>query len=193
MSMTTQKIGYGRVSTLDQNLDSQADTLEAAGVDKLFIEKITGTVKERPELDKLREQLRPGDTLVITRLDRLGRSTKDLLAISSELEEKNVELEVLEQNINTKTPEGKLFFTLVAAFAEFEHSLMVARTRDGLAAARARGRVGGRKPKLSEAQQEQIKKLYDKRDLTVREIAALFGVTAPTVYRALGVGKAEAL
>ena len=86
--MTTQKIGYGRVSTLDQNLDSQADTLKAAGVDKLFIEKITGTVKERPELDKLREQLRPGDTLVITRLDRLGRSTKDLLAISSELEEK---------------------------------------------------------------------------------------------------------
>lgn len=192
--MTTQRIGYGRVSTLDQNLDSQADTLKAAGVDKLFIEKITGTVKERPELDKLREQLRPGDTLIITRLDRLGRSTKDLLAISSELEEKNVELEVLEQNINTKTPEGKLFFTLVAAFAEFEHSLMVARTRDGLAAARARGRVGGRKPKLSEAQQEQIKKLYDQRELTVREIAALFGVTAPTVYRALGEGKsAEAL
>ncbi len=189
--MTTQKIGYGRVSTLDQNLDSQADTLKAAGVDKLFIEKITGTVKERPELDKLREQLRPGDTLVVTRLDRLGRSTKDLLAISSELEERNVELEVLEQNINTKTPEGKLFFTLVAAFAEFEHSLMVARTRDGLAAARARGRVGGRKPKLSEAQQGQIRKLYEQRELTVREIAALFSVTAPTVYRALGERKPE--
>jgi len=187
--MTTQRIGYGRVSTLDQNLDSQADTLKAAGVDKLFIEKITGTVKQRPELDKLREQLRPGDTLVTTRLDRLGRSTRDLLAISSELESKNVELEVLEQNINTKTPEGKLFFTLVAAFAEFEHSLMVARTRDGLAAARARGRVGGRKPKLTSAQQEQIRKLYEERELTVREIAALFSVTAPTVYRALGAGK----
>jgi len=83
-----------------------------------------------------------------------------LLAISSELEEKNVELEVLEQNINTKTPEGELFFTLVAAFAEFEHSLMVARTKDVLPATRTRGRVGGRKPKLSEAQQEQIRKLY---------------------------------
>jgi len=183
--MTSQRLGYGRVSTLDQNLEAQADALKNAGAHKIFIEKITGTKASRPELDKLREQMRQGDTLVITRLDRLGRSTRDLLSISSELEEKGVELEVIEQNINTKTPEGKLFFTMIAAMAEFEHSMMVARTKDGLAAARARGRLGGRKPKLSEAQKKQVRKLYDARELTVREIASLFSVTAPTVYRAL--------
>jgi len=183
--MTSQRLGYGRVSTLDQNLEAQADALKNAGAHKIFIEKITGTKASRPELDKLREQMREGDTLVVTRLDRLGRSTKDLLAIASELEETGVQLEVLEQNINTKTAEGKLFFTLIAAFAQFEHDLMVARTKDGLAAARARGRLGGRKPKLTEAQKKQVKKLYDERDLTVREIAAMFHITAPTVYRAL--------
>jgi len=183
--MAAQRFGYGRVSTLDQNLEAQADALIKAGADKVFIEKITGTKASRPELDRLRELMREGDTLVITRLDRLGRSTKDLLAIASELEEKGVELEVLEQNINTKTPEGKLFFTMIAAMAEFEHSMMVARTKDGLAAARARGRLGGRKPKLSDAQKKQVKKLYDAKELTVREIAALFNITPPTVYRAL--------
>ena len=183
--MTAQRLGYGRVSTLDQNLEAQADALTQAGAEKVFIEKITGTKASRPELDRVREQMRKGDTLVITRLDRLGRSTRDLLAISSELEEKGVELEVLEQNINTKTPEGKLFFTMIAAMAEFEHSLMVARTKDGLAAARARGRLGGRKPKLTEVQKKQVKRLYDERELTVREIAALFNITSPTVYRAL--------
>ena len=183
--MTTQRLGYGRVSTQDQNLEAQADALKKAGVDKVFIEKITGTKASRPELDKLREQMRKGDTLVVTRLDRLGRSTKDLLAISSELEGNAVELEVIEQNINTKTPEGKLFFTMIAAMAEFEHSMMVARTKDGLAAARARGRLGGRKPKLTDAQRQQVKKLYDAKELTVREIAALFNITPPTVYRAL--------
>ena len=183
--MTTQKLGYGRVSTQDQNLDAQSDALKKAGVDKIFIEKITGTKASRPELDKLREQMREGDTLIVTRLDRLGRSTKDLLSIASELEDKGVELEVLEQNINTTSVEGRFFFTVIAALAEFEHELMVARTKDGLAAARARGRLGGRKPKLSDAQKKQVKKLYNERELTVREIAALFNITPPTVYRAL--------
>ena len=183
--MTSQRLGYGRVSTQDQNLDAQRDALKKAGVDKIFIEKITGTKASRPELDKLREQMREGDTLVITRLDRLGRSTRDLLAISSELEEKGVELEVTDQNINTQTPAGRLFFVMIAAMAEFEHDLMVARTKDGLAAARARGRMGGRKPKLTEAQKKQVQTLYAAKELTVREIAALFNVTPPTVYRAL--------
>ena len=183
--MTSQRLGYGRVSTQDQNLDAQRDALKSASADKIFIEKITGTKASRPELDKLREQMRKGDTVVITRLDRLGRSTKDLLEISSELEEKGVELEVLEQNINTKTPEGKLFFTMIAAFSQFEHDLMVARTKDGLAAARARGRLGGRKPKLSEVQKKQIRKLYAERELTVRAIAEMFNITPPTVYRAI--------
>lgn len=183
--MTSQRLGYGRVSTQDQNLEAQADALKAAGVHKIFIEKITGTKASRPELDKLREQMRQGDTLVVTRLDRLGRSTKDLLALSAELEQKGVELEVLEQNINTKSPEGRFYFTMIAAVAELERAYLVARTKDGLAAARARGRLGGRKPKLSEAQKKQVKKLYDAKELTVREIAALFNITPPTVYRAL--------
>jgi DNA invertase Pin-like site-specific DNA recombinase len=183
--MTSQRLGYGRVSTQDQNLDAQRDALKKAGVDKIFIEKITGTKASRPELDKLREQMREGDTLVITRLDRLGRSTRDLLAISSELEEKGVELEVIEQQINTKSAEGRFYFTMIAAVSELERAYLVARTKDGLASARARGRLGGRKPKLSEAQKKQVKKLYDAKELTVREIAALFSITAPTVYRAL--------
>jgi DNA invertase Pin-like site-specific DNA recombinase len=185
--MSIQKFGYGRVSTLDQNLHSQVDALLAAGVpkDSLFMEKITGTKASRPQLDLVRQMLRPGDTLVITRMDRLGRSTKDLLTIVSELSDKSVNLEIIEQKIDTKTPEGKLFFTLVAAFAEFEHSMMVSRTKDGLAAARARGRVGGRKAKLSLLQMQEIQKLYLARELTVQQISEMFNVSRPTVYRAI--------
>ncbi len=138
----------------------------------------------RPELDRALDQLRSGDFLVVTRLDRLGRSTKDLLTIVSTLEEKGVQLEVLEQSIDTSTAEGRLFFVMVAAFAEFEREIMRARTKDGLAAARARGKLGGRKPKLSPKQISEITRLY--RDgRTVQDIADLFSVSRPTVYRAL--------
>jgi DNA invertase Pin-like site-specific DNA recombinase len=107
--MTTHRFGYLRVSTDQQVLDAQLDALQRVGVDEIFSEKMTGTVASRPELDRLKEKLRSGDTLVITRLDRLGRSTKDLLNILSELEERQVALEVVEQQIDTSTPEGKLF------------------------------------------------------------------------------------
>ena len=185
--MTSHRIGYGRVSTADQNISSQEDALKVAGVDRIFIETFTGTKISRPELDKVLQQLRTGDVLVITRLDRLGRSAKDLLNIVSELERLGVQLEVIEQRIDTSTPEGKLFFTMVAGFAEFEHAMMAARTRDGLAAARARGRVGGRKPKMSAARVAEARRLYDERNMTVQQIADLFGVSRPTVYRALSV------
>lgn len=180
--MTSKRIGYGRISTSDQNASSQEDALKAVKVDKVFIDTFTGTKTSRPELDKLREQLREGDTLVITRLDRLGRSAKDLLTIVSELEAVGVQLEVIDQKIDTSTPEGKLFFTMVAAFAEFERGIMQSRTMDGLAAARARGRVGGRKPKLSEKQIREIQKMY-KENRSVQEIADLFSVSRPTIYR----------
>lgn len=118
------------------------------------------------------EYLREGVQLVVTKLDRLGRSTKDRLGLLERLND---------QNIDTSTPEGKFFFTIIGAVAEFERSLMVSRTKDGLAAARARGRVGGRKPKLSVKQQE-IRRLYEAKDKTVGEIGELFGVSRPTVY-----------
>ena len=177
-----QIIGYGRVSTGDQNADSQVDALTKAGANKVFIEKFTGTKLDRPELNKAFDYLRAGDQLVITKLDRLGRSTKDLLALLERLNELGVRLRVLDQNIDTSTAEGKFFFTIIGAVAEFERSLIVSRTRDGLAAARARGRVGGRKPKLSEKQQLEVRRLYEAGDKTVQEIGELFGVSRPTVY-----------
>jgi DNA invertase Pin-like site-specific DNA recombinase len=188
--MGTHRIGYGRISTSDQNASSQEDALSRAGVDRLFIDTFTGTKASRPELDKAREQLREGDVLIITRLDRLGRSTKDLLTIVGDLEEKGVQLEVLEQSIDTSTPEGKLFFTMVAAFAEFEREIMRSRTMDGLAAARARGRLGGRKPKLSEKQVAEVTRLY-REQRPVQEIADLFRVSRPTVYRVIQAGAAS--
>jgi DNA invertase Pin-like site-specific DNA recombinase len=182
--MTTKRLGYGRVSTADQNPDSQKDALHKAGTDQIFLDTFTGTKSSRPQLDKMREQLRPGDTIVITRLDRLGRSTKDLLNLVGDLQDLGVNLEVLEQNINTSSPEGKLFFTLVASFAEFEREIMRARTIDGLAAARARGRVGGRKPAMTQSKVAMAKKMYEE-GRYVKEIAEVLGVSRPTIYRAL--------
>lgn len=184
--MTQHRIGYGRVSTADQTARSQEDALKSAKVDRLFVDTFTGTKMSRPELDKAIDQLRAGDVLVITRLDRLGRSAKDLLNIVSLLEGKGVQLEVLEQSIDTSTPEGKLFFTMVAAFAEFEREIMRSRTMDGLAAARARGKLGGRKPKLSEKQKTEVLRLY-REGRQVQEIADLFGVSRPTIYRVVEV------
>jgi DNA invertase Pin-like site-specific DNA recombinase len=182
--MTTQRIGYGRVSTTDQNPDSQRDALARANTDRVFIDYYTGTKSSRPEWDKLKDALRAGDTLVITRLDRLGRSSKDLQEIGEYLKTHGIELEAIEQPINTATPEGQMFYSILAAFAQFERDLIVSRTRDGLAAAKARGRVGGRKAKLTPKQVQSIRTRYAGKE-SVAELAQSFNVSRPTIYRAL--------
>jgi DNA invertase Pin-like site-specific DNA recombinase len=135
--MTTQRVGYGRVSTTDQNPDSQRDALGKAQVDVVFVDRSTGTKASRPEWDRANDHLRSGDTLIVTRLDRLGRSTKEILEISQWPRDQNVDRQVTEQPIDTTTAKGRMFFAIMAAMAEFEHELIVARTRDSLAAARA--------------------------------------------------------
>lgn len=183
--MTNQRIGYGRVSTTDQNPDSQEDALTEAGCERLFIEKISGTKASRPQWNECKKALRKGDTLVITRLDRLGRSTKDLLDIAEFLEGKGVNLVATEQDgVDTTTPHGKMFFTILAAVAEFEHSMMKSRTMDGLAAARARGRKGGRRAKLTVQKVADIRERAEKGE-SITDIAAYFDVSRPTIYRAL--------
>lgn len=182
--MTSQRIGYGRVSTRDQNTNDQEDALAKAKVDEVHVEKFSGTKASRPEWDLVKKLLRRGDTLVITRLDRLGRSSKDLHDIAAFLETKGVNLEATEQPIDTSTPEGKMFFAILAAFAEFEHDIIVARTLDGLAAARARGRKGGRKASLTAQKVADIRARYEAKE-SVQAIATYFEVSRPTIYRAL--------
>lgn len=182
--MTSQRIGYSRVSTTDQNPDSQADALAKAGCDQVHIEKFTGTKASRPVWDQVKNILRKGDTLVCTRLDRLGRSSRDLIEIAAWLDENGIALQATEQPIDTTTPEGRMFYTILSAFAQFERELIVARTRDGLAAARARGRNGGRKSALTPKQAERIRKLHAD-GATVTTLAEDFKVSRPTIYRAL--------
>lgn len=182
--MTNKTFGYARVSTVDQNPASQEDALRRGGADEVFVDFFTGTKASRPELDKVLTQLRSGDSLMITRLDRLGRSTKDLLELVTKLDDLGVILIVLEQQINTASAEGRLFFTMVAAFAQFEREIMRARTIDGLAAARSRGRNGGRKPALSNSQTEIAKSLVSAGQ-PISQVAKDLGVSRPTIYRAL--------
>ena len=143
------QIGYARVSTLDQNLDLQIDALNQAGCKKIFQEKITGIKLKREQLQNAIDYLRAGDVLVIWKLDRLGRSLKDLLLIVNELNQKEIGLKSLHENIDTTTPTGKLIFHIFASLAEFEKDVIKERTNAGLKAARARGRVGGRPKKLT--------------------------------------------
>jgi DNA invertase Pin-like site-specific DNA recombinase len=182
----SNRIGYARVSTTDQHTAAQHDALAAAGCGKVFTDKgISGKLASRPQWDACLAYLRPGDVLVVTKLDRLGRSVKHLVDLGLQLAERGIDLVVTQQGIDTTTPAGKLLFHLLAAIAEFEADLISERTKDGLAAARARGRRGGRPAKLSARQIGVMREMYASREHTIKEIAGTFGVSHMTVYRHL--------
>ena len=176
--------GYARVSTEQQNLDRQLDMLQKYGVDFIYNEKMTGTKRNRPELEKLLERLIEGDTVVVESLSRLGRSTKDLIWLMETFNSKGVNLVSLKESIDTTTSTGKLLFTLMSAIAQFERDVIADRTREGLNSARARGRKGGRPRTDSEKLRKAIK-LYNTQQYTLAEIENMTGVKRSTLYRGI--------
>ena len=179
-------LGYARVSTSEQDPRLQHDALEAAGCYRVFTDTASGSLASRPQLDLLLDQLRPGDTLVVWRLDRLGRSVRHLIDQISALEGRGVHFRSLQDHIDTSSSGGRLIFHIFASLAEFERDLIRERTQAGLAAARARGRVGGRPTKLSTDDVATARRLYASKTVTVPEIGKILGVSRSTVYRALG-------
>jgi len=185
------RYGYARVSTKEQNPNSQHDALTAAGIaeENIVIEKISGKLASRPKLDKLLAKLERGDVVVVTRLRRIGRNHKHLLDLVEWFEENGIDFIVLEQGIDTTTPIGRLFFRFLAALAAFEREAIVEGTLEGLASARARGRVGGRPPKLTQVRLDLAQRMYDEDELTVKEIAGALGVGRSTLYENLSAYK----
>ena len=178
-------IGYARVSKHEQNLDLQKDALKQAGCEKTFVDKITSVAEVRPGLERTLEQLRPGDVLVVWRLDRLGRSLKNLIELVGELEQREVGFRSLQEAMDTSSSGGKLIFHVFGALAEFERNLIKERTMAGLEAARARGRRGGRPKALDNNKRDLAARLYKEREHTVKEICQMVGVSKPTLYRYL--------
>jgi len=176
------RIGYARVSTAEQNLDLQRDALKAAGCERVITDKASGTVAVRPGLEKLKEQLRAGDTLVVWRLDRLGRSLRDLIGWMTYLEEEKVGLLSLHEAIDTTTTSGKLTFHLFGALAEFERNLIRERTQAGLTAARSRGKKGGRPTALNKDKRELAVRLYRENQMPIAKICTMLGISKPTLY-----------
>jgi DNA invertase Pin-like site-specific DNA recombinase len=185
------RIGYARVSTRDQHPEGQSERLEAAGCTRVFTDKgASGAKASRPEWDRCLERLEPGDTLVCVKLDRIGRSVRNLVDLMAGLGQRGIDLVVLDQAIDTSTAGGRLVFHVLAAIAEFERELIAERTRDGLAATNARGRNGGRKHRLTPEQVATAKRLRADGH-SLKEIGVLLGngrpVSRQTVYRALGM------
>jgi DNA invertase Pin-like site-specific DNA recombinase len=178
-------IGYARVSTDDQNLDLQRDALRAAGCGKVYEDKISGAKAERPGLALALEVARAGDTLIVWRLDRLGRSLHDLILLARRLDEAGVGLMSVQEKIDTSSSGGKLIFHMFGALAEFERNLVRERTRAGLTAARARGRKGGRPKLLDPVKRQLAVRLYAEKRHTIGEICRLMGISKPTLYNYL--------
>lgn len=182
-----QRIGCARVSTEDQHLDLQRDALQLAACHVIYEDAASGKNAIRPELEQCRKALRAGDTLVVWRLDRLGRSLHDLAQIVADLERSGISFESVTEKIETGSAAGKLVFHVFAALAEFERNLIRERTHADLAAARARGRAGGRKPKLGEKQVREIKALLRDPAIQVADVARRYGVSRTTLYKRVGV------
>ena len=178
-------IGYARVSTLDQNLDLQRDALTAAGCEKLFEDHVSGAVTVRFGLEAAIEALRKGDTLGVWRLDRLGRTLSHLISTVYELGARGVGFRSLTEAIDTTSSTGNLVFQIFGAIAEFERNLIRERAQAGLAAARARGRDGGRPLKLTPKKQLLLFETYDRREKPIRELCAVFGISKKTLYEYL--------
>jgi len=175
-------IGYARVSTQDQNLDLQIEALTKAGCKKVFDDKISGSRAQRLGLTQALDMLREGDTLVVWKLDRLGRSVKNLVELVGELHQQGVQFKSLTDSIDTGTPSGRFFFHVMASLAEMERELTVERTRAGLEVARQLGRKGGRKRQMTDSKIESAKKLLAN-GVPPRDVAKNLGVSVPTLYR----------
>lgn len=178
-------IGYGRVSTREQNLHLQLDALKAAECGRIFTDEASGAVADRPELARALDHLRPGDTLVVWKLDRLGRSLRHLIDTVRELEDRGIGFRSVSESLDTATPGGKLIFHIFGALAEFEKDLIRERTNAGLEAARARGRYGGRRSVMTPEKLKVAQQLYASREMNITEISGTLGVSRATIYRAL--------
>lgn len=186
--MTTTLIGYARCSTDKQDLAAQKAALEKLGVvpERIYTDHgLTGTNRSRPGLDQALAAVRAGDTLVVPKLDRLARSVPDARTIADALQARGVKLALGANVHDPADPMGKMFFNILATFAEFEADLIRLRTREGMAIARAKGKLRGKQPKLSDRQQRELRRMYDTGDYSISELAELFRVSRPTVYRTL--------
>ena len=186
--MTTTLIGYARCSTDKQDLAAQKAALEKLGVapERIYTDHgLTGTNRSRPGLDQALAAVRTGDTLVVPKLDRLARSVPDARAIADALQTRGVKLALGSSVHDPADPMGKMFFNILATFAEFEADLIRLRTREGMAVARAKGKLRGKKPKLSERRQKELRRMHDTGDYSISDLAELFAVSRPTVYRTL--------
>lgn len=186
--MNTTLIGYARCSTDKQDLTAQRQALLDLGVteDRIYTDHgLSGTNRARPGLDQALAAVREGDTFIVPKLDRLARSVPDARAIADKLEAKGVKLALGASVYDPADPMGKMFFNILATFAEFEADLIRMRTREGMAIARAKGKLRGKQPKLSEKQQKELKRMYETGEYSISDLAELFSVSRPTVYRTL--------
>jgi DNA invertase Pin-like site-specific DNA recombinase len=177
------KIGYARVSTIDQNLDLQIDSLKKAGCEKIITDKISGSLQHRVGLEELLNTIRKDDEVIVWRLDRLGRSLKHLIELITIFNEKETFFTSITESINTKSSSGKLIFHIFASLSEFERNLIRERTKSGLAAARARGKLGGRPKKAPKEKRQLTKELYNSKQYSLAQICKMIGISKPTLYK----------